>query len=290
MLPRIIRVDNGENPEKIGKDMLENYRISSEKRRKKIYIYKNKPELFFNILLIRYLFLAKTYKLDSLEVFTNYYQKAIKYINSVGMFNFLIADEMVENNPSAIANNVYYLDYLGIKLNKNQITRKIKDYWLSKKPKDVLEWRNKIYGLTHLIIAATYFYQRFVSKDQFIWILDLFNNEIEEIISNTNVDVVAEVGLCFKLCKEKKSRALDKAREYVLSKYDPRCGYIVKEESEGSLEKAEHRNIIAVLLLSDFSRFNLGPDMLSYLKERKRLIFLPKVGEFVGHRHFILDT
>ena len=93
---------------------------------------------------------------------------------------------------------------------------------------------------------------------------------------------MAEVGLCFKLCQDEKNLAVEKAKEFVVSKFDKNRGFIPREENPDDLQKAEHRNAVSLLLLQDYEKLYPGPNLFEYLKENKRGLFLPKTGKYIG--------
>ena len=95
-------------------------------------------------------------------------------------------------------------------------------------------------------------------KDEFSWILDYFRDNIDDIIETKNIDILAEVGLCFKLCKVK-DEILEKIKKVILDSFDVNLGYIPRKS--GSLEDSEHTNIIAYLFLHDFKKLYRGPDL-----------------------------
>jgi len=116
---------------------------------------------------------------------------------------------------------------------------------------------NKIYTMTHFIIAASDYYQQFVDANEFSWILQYFRQNMERIISETNPDVIFEVGLCFKLAGDHNAKEIDLAKSIVAREHDEVLGYIPRKDN--SLEQSEHANIMAIMLMSDFDRLHKGP-------------------------------
>lgn len=267
----------------LGRRMLESYHASTPKKKNRLKVYQRSPEVLFYINLIHYLFLVKTYKLNNLPGLAVFYQKATRHLarKVKKISRLLFSKSLITHNPSAVANSVYYLKFLKIADHEEKLLQTFKTFWLKKKAKNDLDWENKIYALTHVIIAASYFYQRFLEAERFIWILDFFEKNFKEIAKNTNPDIVAEVGLCFKLCR-KQSPTLKKAQKFVLDAFDTKAGYVVREKTKNSLEKAEHRNILAVLLLSEYKGFVPGPDLQEFIKTSKRKLYLPQKGKYIG--------
>lgn len=61
------------------------------------------------------------------------------------------------------------------------------------------QYENKLYVLTHIILANSQYYQHPVNRDDFAWIFDYFDTHIDIIISRAKADVVAEVGIAYLL-------------------------------------------------------------------------------------------
>lgn len=280
-IPRIKELQKGESPKNLAEEMLESYVAKSEKKRRRLEVYKKKPEIYFYLKLIHYLFLAKSFNLDKLEGFSDYFEVGVNHLKTVNLEEILFYEDLVEHNPSPVANSVYYLEYLGVGNLSEQLLDTYRTFWSERKANTEVEWQNKIYALTHLIIAASYFYQRYVEKESFSWILDFFERDFDEIAENTNPDIVAEVGLCFRLCGQKDHEVVKKAKDFVSSSFDEEKGYIPKENNKESLEKAEHRNIITVLLMADYDEFNQGPDLLSFMRKKRLTLYLPNKVEEV---------
>ena len=267
---------------KIGRKMLDSFDPTTPKDKEKYELYKKRPEVLFFLKLNHYLFLTKVYGLDKLDGFNKYYLKAIRKLKNQNFEKILLDEKLIRANPSIVANNASYLSYLGITKLERQLAEVYKRIWLDFSPQSKSDWQNKVYALTHLIIPATHFYQRFVTRGQFNWILKYFEKNFDEIVENTNADVIAEVGLCFKLCQHQESEVFEKARGIIAENFDAKRGYIPREDNPEGLEKAEHRNAIATLLLSDYQKFFPGPDLYEYMINGKRELFVPKKVEWFG--------
>lgn len=282
--PRLLKWLGGEkSAEEIGLEMLEDYRPVALKKKLRLKFYKQKPEIVFYLSLISYIFKAKSLGLHKFEYFEDFYKRTVKKLTDVEIEKKILDKNLVDINPSAVANTIYYLKYLGIANEDSELITIYNKHWLSFVPQNEVDWQNKVYALTHIIIAATYFYQQFADQKIFAWILAFFEENINEIIKNTNPDIVAEVGLCFRLCRINKNQVIDKVEELLLSKFDSKKGYIPREEND-SMARAEHRNIVATLFLTPDLNLNSGPDMLRFLNEEKLNLFFPENGRFVGIR------
>lgn len=278
---RIRKLNFPWSAKKMARKVLQGYETETPKKKARLAYYQHHPADFILLNLCHWLFMTKTYNLDQLPGLSNYFAKGIRYVKRSRFAKRLLDEEFISTNPSQVANTVYYLKYLEVADQEQEILAIYKKLWLNFTPKTEVDWQNKIYALTHLIIPATHFYQRFVTKDNFDWILTFFENNFTEITANTNPDIVAEIGLCFKLCQTE-NPLVEKVMQIVTSSYNESKGYIPREKEPANLEKAEHRNAVAMLLLTPVTKFNKGPDIFAYLKENKRGIFIPKGGQYVG--------
>lgn len=257
------------------KKLIEEFKPKNIREERKKEAYKNKPEFIFFPRLLRYLFLLKTYRLEPL--FASEFSKAIGYLKKFDFNSLLSSLELWRDLPSLVINSLYYLKYLRIMDLEVKLKPAIWRFWQKEKITKEYLYTNKIYALTHLVISASFFYQRFLPSGDYQEILKFFENNLEKIINRTNPDIVGEVGLCFRLTKTQ-GKVIEKIKEYIVARYDPKLGYIPREE-ENSLERAGHRNIIAILLLSDYSKLFPGPNLLRFLQKTGKKLYLPFEGE-----------
>ncbi|MBI2103850.1 DUF3541 domain-containing protein [Candidatus Woesebacteria bacterium] len=281
ILPKIAQVNLFKSAKSMGRKELVNYKPTKPKRLLRLPLYEKNPELLVYIPLVHYLFLTKSFRLHQLPALKVFFDKGIRLLSGRGIEKLFLSNQFILTNPSVSANSIYYFKFLKISDYEKELIDSYKKIWLEKEPADVIEWQNKIYGFTHLIIAASYFYQRKVDKTLFEWALSYFESNIDKIIENTNPDIVAEVGLCFRLCDIETSPVLARARQYISSRFDNTKGYIPREKDD-SLERAEHRNIVAILLLAKKLGFNKGPDLSSYLTDSKNSLVLPQEIKVIG--------
>ncbi|MBM3205295.1 DUF3541 domain-containing protein [Candidatus Shapirobacteria bacterium] len=263
------------SPGQIGEQMMKetNYRGFSTRGQKKEILYRKNPELFFWIKLIHYLFQVKSY--DLAAVLKEIYSPALKKLSKVDLKSLFLNPLAIKFDPSEMANSIYYLQFLGVLDLTGEFKKYLVTFWQKQKTEADWLYKSKIYALTHLVIAASYFYQRFVPQSDFKDILKFFEKNIAEIIKRTNADIVAEVGLCFRLA-QKDSPAMAKMRQYLLSQYQPKLGYIPNKGK--GLAKAEHRNIIAILCLSDYQKLLPGPNLAQFIRQKRKLFYIPKKG------------
>lgn len=165
---------------------------------------------------------------------------------------FALNPLMVMEWAAPLANHVYGLKLMGFKdisqpFNQlfQQIYSENKDPLLSQQ-----QYRNKIYGMTHIIIADSAYYQKSVDPQQHQWILEYFKANTDQIIARTKPDIIIEVGLCFLLANIEDGSYVEKIKLFTAQSISHEYGYILSESGSPDLNNAEHRNILAVLLFN----------------------------------------
>ncbi|OAN13718.1 hypothetical protein A3K86_14200 [Photobacterium jeanii] len=168
--------------------------------------------------------------------------------------------EMIHAWAAQLANQVYWLRQLGEQDVVDDFVTAFKqaypdsmDSQLSKQ-----QYMNKIYGLTHIIIADSQYYQKTVNEAEHQWIYDYYRNNIDTIIERTNEDVLAEVGLNFLLAGKENDPVVNKIRNVIQKSINRQHGMIATRKGTFNLEKAEHRNLLAIMLL-DWHQPQMGP-------------------------------
>jgi Domain of unknown function (DUF3541) len=121
------------------------------------------------------------------------------------------------------------------------------------------QYENKIYGLTHMILASSQYYQYHINRDNFAGIFDYFDNNIDTIISRAKADVVAEVGIAYLLAREYDNPALEKTRQNIAQQFDETHRMIPDVDGDYDISAGAHRNILAIMLLSSPQTLYPGP-------------------------------
>ena len=112
------------------------------------------------------------------------------------------------------------------------------------------------YSLTHIIIADTFYYERYCKK--YDWIIKFFSKNLEFVIKNSTDDLLAEIGLCFKLCKKENEfrKEFVKIKRIVYARFS-----FEKTSDKKTIVAKEHMSSIIALLFSHNSNFFHGPDL-----------------------------
>ena len=177
---------------------------------------------------------------------------------------FLLNRSVIKTSPAQVANFIFLLNRLKlidlrkeyIHLFQNLFTDS-NDSYLNDKA-----FEDKIYGMTHIIFAASNYYQKRVNYKHFQWIYRYFEQHIEIILKRVKPDIVAEVGLAFCLLdSHNHSSILNKIKRHLKSKYDAIQQMIPNKSGSNDLNLAEHRNVLTIMLFKWPLLLHPGPDL-----------------------------
>ncbi|MBY6187485.1 DUF3541 domain-containing protein [Marinobacter hydrocarbonoclasticus] len=160
-----------------------------------------------------------------------------------------------------LANQVYWLRQLGEGEYVDGFVRTFRDTYPDAGDAQLSEreYGNKIYGLTHLIFAASGYYQQQVNPADFAWVYDYFRREIDTILRRCKEDIIAEVGLSFLLAGLDNDPVVAKTQNAIAGAFNADAGLIPSVSGSPNLKGGEHRNVLAVMLL-DWRGVRKGPD------------------------------
>lgn len=185
------------------------------------------------------------------------------YIQDLQAFDFdstYVDLEVLEKVSSFAVNTVIFMEKIGV---DKDLHRRFIGYLRGAYLNDDLTLANEldsgqftsfVYNLTHIVIAASGFYQEWV--DDHRWIGEVFSCNIHEILTRCSDDVIAEVGLCLKLLQmeELYSEAFQLVVNHLLDNYDFDVNLAGK-----NLVKREHTNAVIMVLFSDVEKWVEGP-------------------------------
>lgn len=246
----------------------------SKPQRERAKYYRQNPGVLFNEYYLERLFFARSLNLHQ-GVFAPYFKRGINYFKKINYAKYLWTPESLEYDNYFAANTVYYLQDLKIIDLEKEFISAWKKHFFSARDEEKHQYWNKIYGLTHIILAASRYYQKFVSPKKYAWIIKYFEAHIDEILKTAHLDIIAEVGLCLLLAKQKKSPALRKIRAHLRSKYNPKYGYFTLKQNK-NIRICAHTNIIAYMTLVGFEQLYKGPDLSKAKLNGKPLLYIDK--------------
>ena len=167
---------------------------------------------------------------------------------------------MVKAWAAQLANQVYWLRQLGEQDVVDDFITTFKKVYPDNNDSVLTkqQFGNKVYGLTHIIFAASRYYQHPINEQDYQWIYDYYRNNIDTIIERAKEDVIAEVGINFLLAGLDDDPVVLKTRKVIQKALNREHGLIPSVTGEMDLKKGEHRNVLAIMLL-DWKGMNAAP-------------------------------
>ncbi|ABO23953.1 DUF3541 domain-containing protein [Shewanella loihica] len=230
------------------------------------------PEfLFYTDVLLRF-----SSRIDEFGLQGPCHDKLVKALKATDLKRGLTDKAMIEAWAAQLVNYVYWAKQLGVgdyvqeyKDGFNRVYPQSRDAKLDKK-----QFRNKIYGMTHFIFAASEYYQHPVDRAEFAWILDYFEANIDRILKDATDDIIAEVGISFHLAGMSDNPVVKKTQAHIMAAFDPKAQTIPSPRGNPDLALGEHRNVLAMMLLDWPKSLHQGP-YFHNLKATKK--YLPKL-------------
>lgn len=130
---------------------------------------------------------------------------------------------------------------------------------------------DKLYGLTHLILPASEYFQHHVHPEPYRWILDYFRANKKQIMKSATSDIIAEIGICFLMCDTPGDSMVAECRRRIVADFDNRLGLIPSPSGNTDMSIAEHRNVLAFALLAWPERLFPGPFLSDDVGYRKNI-------------------
>ncbi len=225
-------------------------------------LFAGQQHLLVQIDLLYNLATVDDYRLDD-SIVKSICQQARDRIQPKPLADFLSDTVTIELYGPQAANAVEYLCQLGlIDVREDFVGAYKRAFPDSLDTKlDDRQFADKVYGLTHIVIAASGYYQRKVEPREFQWALDYFRLQQNRILKRLSADVIAEVGLCFLLCGDSTGEIIDKCRKAVVKDFDRKTGLIVSGSGSTDVTAGEHRNILTYMLLRWPPQLFSGPPM-----------------------------
>lgn len=165
---------------------------------------------------------------------------------------FILDEGNIRIYGAQLVNYVYYLYDLGIIDLRMPYTQQFKAIFPDSQDQQLsdLDYSAKIYGMTHFILSESRYYQKRLTSHSFHWITTYFKNHIDEIISRTENDVIAEVGVSLLLVEDSDLKTINKIKSYLKTVYDHNNHMLPNKENSFDFTRGEHRNILTVMLFN----------------------------------------
>ena len=227
-----------------------------ERQRKRKNYYKSHPEIHFFNRLFLCLFYIKKFNLHQ-GCRKDSFIKAINLLKKIDFKNIYLSDEAIKGDSSYLFNSVVFMKQLGVNSAlENQCIQRLRDLYIDsdlniKNNLDESEFQSLIYSLTHIIIADSRFYERFVFS--YDWIIDVFIKNLEEIEKRVTFDILSEIAFCLRLTQQSKRHE----KEYKLLKKNllKMIQFYKLNNDITYLKFKEHTNSILILLFGAYKDF-----------------------------------
>ncbi|WP_434926081.1 DUF3541 domain-containing protein [Shewanella sp. HL-SH2] len=182
-------------------------------------------------------------------------------------------NKMIESWAAQLINYVYWAKQIGV----GDYYQAYKTAFINTYPdsKDATlskaQYKNKIYGMTHFIFAASGYYQNEVEPKEFQWILDYFEKNLDKIIADTTEDISTEVGISFLITGHSNHNVTQKVKKHIIAAYNPETQMIPSPKGRSDLSSGEHRNVLAMMLLNWPETLHPGPYLNNIPSTKKNL-------------------
>ena len=176
---------------------------------------------------------------------------------------FVLSEEAIRHYAAQAANLVWFLQQLGVTDLREPFIARFQSIYPPDQD-DFLspqEFHNKIYGMTHIVIAASRYYQDSLPSDTFPWITDYFIEQLPKLLETATEDILAEVGISLALTGHVDHPAIDQLRQALVAAYDRDARMIPSPQGSTDFARGEHRNVLAVMLLSWPENLHPGPSI-----------------------------
>ena len=230
---------------------------------KRSLFYKNNPSVEFLDLFTEYLFSIKRYGLYK-TILKKEYNQAIGVLREVNFKNIYITPSSVRYNSSFAVNTIFFLRSLSVHSLTNDLVALFRKMYFTKEgelQKTLPRWelQSLLYSMTHIIIAHSHYYERRVQT--YFWILDFFSKNITNILQNSTLDIIAEVGLCYRLCgrENEHKQSFEKITRHIKKNFASR-----DLPNHSFLVKKYHTNYIIMLLFAKNICYARGPLLSSH--------------------------
>jgi hypothetical protein len=242
--------------------ILNRFNLAKEKHKRRYQLLKQQPQMAFSLALLANINMVHEVGLLNTEFFSDT-DLAINFLKQQSFSPFFLNPKVIEIYSPQLATYVFFLSDLGIAELREEFISEFQKVFMESNDKDLPEmlYSQKLYGLTHIIIGASRNYQKTVNRVEYSWIYEYFEKNINTIIKRAKPDIVAEVGIAFLLAGENNHLVVEKTRRAVAESFNNQFNMIPSTTGSADLNLGEHRNVLAIMLLSWPDKLYLGPNL-----------------------------
>ncbi len=210
-------------------------------------------------------------RLDELGLRHNHHKEFMTLLKQYDFKSVFTDEMMIRAWGAQLANQVYWLHQLGIADYRAEFVASVQRTYPNEEDSLLSDQQfgNKIYTLTHIIIAASEYYRYPVDYDSYASVIDYFRTNTKQILLRCKEDIIIEVGLSLLLVNEAYEE-INTIRDHILKQIDAEAQMVPSVSGSKDLALGEHRNIIAVLLL-DWGGTSITPNQSDIKKFKSNL-------------------
>lgn len=218
--------------------------------------YRKNPQLKFYQSLI--FLLAKFWEYQGKKIlrFPSFYQTYL-YFKNINWEKYLLDSKFILADPVQGINQIFWLKNLKL---ANLSSRFINLFFSLYPPnlvfKNPLAFHNQIYGYTHIIITDSNYYQKFPSSQKHSRVLNFLKKILPSVIKKKNLDLAAEIGCCFKLCRAF-PQEIEKIKKILTQNINPKTNLLSPSFSNPSA--FEHTHVLTAMVLLKWKRLYHSP-------------------------------
>lgn len=217
-----------------------------ERNRLRYETLKSEPDyVYLGINLLGSMARANEYGLKHVED-----EKLRSIIRRYDFSHYATHPALIKAWAAQLANQVYWLRQLGEQDVVKAFVQAFRQTYPDESDTQLSEqqYANKLYGMTHLILADSHYYQFQVKESDHQWIYDYFRTHIETIVQRAKEDILAEVGIVFLLAGLEDDPVVHKTRQALYQAYDQQTRLIPSSSGDQDIAGGEHRNVLAIML------------------------------------------
>lgn len=257
-------IDDLEQQKAMGLKLIEESTQKNRKARiiKRAEVYRTLPEFKYYQEVVW--FFNKLNEHQILNILVNNADDILQKLNKINFKNYLSNEKLITLDPVQTANTVFHLRNLGLQNHVDSFIGAVNKIFNN--PLSIEEYMNKLYSYTHILISETNYYQKFLDN-KYQWIYDFFDSEINNIIK-LDSDIIAEIGVCYRMAKLNNAQ-LDKIKSH-LTKEISNHGLLIRNgdlDEIKKIENLEHRNVLAIMLFSEYNKLFPGPNLETIQQE-----------------------
>jgi hypothetical protein len=175
-------------------------------------------------------------------------QDLIKKLKKINWKMRLLESTLLTFDPVQTINTVWWLHDLGVIDLRDKIVKIFLNLNSFSKNESLTELsqHNYYYGLTHIILCESNYYRNYADTSLGLQIIELLKKSESDILSSNNLDLISEVGITYKLTRQKDS-AIEKFQQTIIKNINKETHLLpISKEKEAHFE---HAHSLAIVLL-----------------------------------------